>query len=80
MWTYASGLDRNHRFHAPRAGKASDSRYLEKAWVLHGFAGYARQAAFGIPVFVWMQDFGQLSTLLSDLQRREKAFDKKAGA
>lgn len=36
--------------------------------------------AFGIPVFVWMQDFGQLSTLLSDLQRREKAFDKKAGA
>lgn len=33
--------------------------------------------AFGIPVFVWMQNREQLSTLLSDLQRREKAFDRK---
>ena len=36
--------------------------------------------AFGVPLFVWMQDWEQLSTLLSDLQRRERAFDrKKAG-
>lgn len=33
--------------------------------------------AFGVPVFVWMKDGRQISTLLSDLQRREKAFDRK---
>lgn len=36
--------------------------------------------AFGVPVFVWLHDFDKLSVLLSDLQRREKAFDKKASA
>lgn len=36
--------------------------------------------AFGVPLFVWMKDREQLSTLLSDLQRRERSFDrKKAG-
>ncbi len=36
--------------------------------------------AFGVPVFVWMQNGEQIATLLSDLQRREKSFDrKKAG-
>lgn len=36
--------------------------------------------AFGVQLFVWMKDRDQLSTLLSDLQRRERAFDrKKAG-
>lgn len=36
--------------------------------------------AFGVPVFVWMQNREQIATLLSDLQRREKSFDrKKAG-
>ena len=33
--------------------------------------------AFGVPYFVWLQNGEQVSTLLSDLQRREKAFDKK---
>ena len=33
--------------------------------------------AFGVPVFVWMQNGEQIATLLSDLQRREKAFEKK---
>lgn len=36
--------------------------------------------AFGVPVFVWMQDGEQIATLLSDLQRREKAFEKKRKA
>lgn len=36
--------------------------------------------AFGVPVFVWMQNGEQLATLLSDLQRREKAFEKKRKA
>ena len=36
--------------------------------------------AFGVQLFVWMKDRDQLSTLLLDLQRRERAFDrKKAG-
>lgn len=36
--------------------------------------------AFGVPLFVWMKEREQLSTLLSDLQRRERTFDrKKAG-
>lgn len=33
--------------------------------------------AFGVHCLVWLHDFDQLSILLSDLQRREKAFDKK---
>lgn len=33
--------------------------------------------AFGVPLFVWMKDRDQLSTLLSDLQRRERAFNRK---
>lgn len=36
--------------------------------------------AFGVELFVWMQNGKQISTLLSDLQRREKAFDKKQKA
>ena len=36
--------------------------------------------AFGAPVFVWMQNGEQIATLLSDLQRREKAFEKKRKA
>lgn len=36
--------------------------------------------AFGVHRFVWMQNGEQLSTLLSDLQRREKAFEKKRKA
>lgn len=36
--------------------------------------------AFGVPLFVWMKDRDQLSILLSDLQRRERAFDRKRGA
>ena len=35
--------------------------------------------AFNVPVFVWMRDGNQISTLLSDLQRREKAFDRRRG-
>ena len=36
--------------------------------------------AFGVPVCVWMQNGEQIATLLSDLQRREKAFEKKRKA
>lgn len=33
--------------------------------------------AFGCHCFVWLKDGKQISILLSDLQRREKAFEKK---
>lgn len=36
--------------------------------------------AFGCHCFVWLQNGDHISTLLSDLQRREKAFEKKRKA
>lgn len=36
--------------------------------------------AFGSHLFVWMQDEEQIKTLLSDLQCRERSFDKKRRA
>lgn len=33
--------------------------------------------AFGVHCFVWLQDGEKIGILLSDLQRREKSFDKK---
>mgnify|MGYP000169574497 FL=1 len=32
---------------------------------------------FNVPLFVWMQDGEQVCRLLSDLQRREKAFERR---
>lgn len=32
---------------------------------------------FGVPSFLWLHDKEKLSALLSDLQKRERAFDKK---
>ena len=36
--------------------------------------------AFGVECFEWLQDGKQISTLLSDLQRREKSHEGKAAA
>lgn len=36
--------------------------------------------AFGCHCFAWLKDGEQISILLSDLQRREKAFKKKRKA
>lgn len=36
--------------------------------------------AFGVPTLLWLHDGEKISVLLSDLQRREKAFDKKRQA
>ena len=33
--------------------------------------------SFGTPFFIWLQDYDQIKTLMLDLRRREKAFDKK---
>ena len=35
---------------------------------------------FGIPSFLWLHDKEKLSALLSDLQKRERTFDKKKKA
>jgi len=32
---------------------------------------------FNVPLFVWMQDGEQICRLLSDLQRREKVFERR---
>ena len=35
---------------------------------------------FGVPTLLWLHDEKKLSILLTDLQKREKAFDKKRAA
>lgn len=37
------------------------------------------QRQFGVHTFAWIQDYDKLSSLLSDLQRRERSFQKKQG-
>ena len=34
---------------------------------------------FNVPVFTWLKDADQIRTLLNDLQRREKAFERRHG-
>lgn len=63
---------------------AAEKRQILAIWRKLGYSMTSLDTrckrAFGVPVFVWMQDGGQISTLLSDLQRREKAFEKKRKA
>ncbi len=60
---------------------AAEKRQILAIWHKLGYSMNSLhtrcERAFGVPVFVWMQDGKQISTLLSDLQRREKAFDRK---
>lgn len=63
---------------------AAEKRQILAIWRKLGYSMTSLDTrckrAFGVPVFVWMQDGAQISTLLSDLQRREKASErKKAG-
>lgn len=63
---------------------AAEKRQILAIWRKLGYSMTSLNTrvkrAFGIPFFIWMQDRDQLSTLLSDLQRREKAFEnRKAG-
>lgn len=63
---------------------AAEKRQILAIWRKLGYSMTSLDTrckrAFGVPVFVWMQDGAQISTLLSDLQRREKAFEKKRKA
>ena len=63
---------------------AEEKRQIAAIWRKLGYSMNSLDTrvkrAFGVPLFVWMKDREQLSTLLSDLQRRERTFDrKKAG-
>lgn len=63
---------------------AQEKRQIAAIWRKLGYSmpslDQRVKRAFGVELFVWMQDRGQISTLLSDLQRREKSFDRKAKA
>lgn len=60
---------------------AAEKRQILTIWRKLGYSMTSLDTrckrAFGVPVFVWMQDGKQISILLSDLQRREKTFEKK---
>lgn len=60
---------------------AAEKRQILKIWSKLGYdmnsLNTRVKRAFGCPVFVWLNDAKQVSILLSDLQRREKAFEAK---
>ena len=63
---------------------AAEKRQILAIWRKLGYSMTSLNTrckrAFGVELFVWMQNGKQISTLLSALQRREKAFDKKQKA
>lgn len=63
---------------------AAEKRQILALWRKLGYSMTSLDTrvrrAFGIHRFVWMRNGEQLSTLLSDLQRREKAFERKRKA
>lgn len=63
---------------------AREKRQIAAIWRKLGYAlpslDKRVKRAFGVEFFVWMQDGEQISILLSDLQRREKAFEKRQRA
>lgn len=63
---------------------AAEKRQIAAIWRKLGYSMTSLDTrvkrAFGCHCFVWLQDGEQISTLLSDLQRREKAFDKRQRA
>ena len=50
---------------------------MAQAGLFHDSLDTRVKRAFGCHCFVWLKDGKQISILLSDLQRREKAFEKK---
>ena len=60
---------------------AKEKRQILAIWRKLGYSMTSLETrvkrAFGVPVFLWLHKGDQVSILLSDLQRREKAFDAK---
>ena len=63
---------------------AAEKRQILAIWRKLGYSMTSLDTrvkrAFGCHCFVWLKNGEQISTLLSDLQRREKAFEKKRKA
>lgn len=63
---------------------AAEKRQILAIWRKLGYSMTSLDTrvkrAFGCHCFVWLQNGDHISTLLSDLQRREKAFEKKRKA
>ena len=63
---------------------AAEKRQILAIWRKLGYSMTSLNTrvkrAFGVPLFVWLHDGKNIGILLSDLQRREKAFDKKRKA
>lgn len=63
---------------------AAEKRQILAIWRKLGYSMTSLNTrckrAFGVELFVWMQNGEQISTLLSDLQRRERAFEKRQKA
>ena len=63
---------------------AAEKRQILAIWRKLGYSMTSLDTrckrAFDVPLFVWLKDGKHVSTLLSDLQRREKAFEKKRKA
>ena len=63
---------------------AAEKRQILAIWRKLGYSMTSLNTrvkrAFGCHCFVWLQNGDHISTLLSDMQRREKAFEKKRKA
>ncbi len=63
---------------------AAEKRKIAAIWRKLGYAlpslDTRVKRAFGVDLFVWLKDGEQIGRLLADLERREKAFDKKQRA
>lgn len=63
---------------------AAEKRQILAIWRKLGYSMTSLDTrvkrAFGVPLFVWLHDGKKIGILLSDLQRREKAFDEKRKA
>lgn len=60
---------------------AAEKRQIAAIWRKLGYSLTSLdtrvQRAFGVHCFAWLKDGNSISILLSDLQKREKSFDKK---
>ena len=60
---------------------AAEKRQLLTIWRKLGYSMSSLDTRckreFNVPLFVWMQDGEQICRLLSDLQRREKVFERR---
>lgn len=60
---------------------AAEKRQILAIWRKLGYSMTSLDTrvrrAFGVELFVWLHDGEKIKTLLSDLQRREKSFEKK---